>query len=340
MNIYIYSLIALFMKDNMRCVVYEKYGGPEVLEIKSVPIPTISDKEVLVKVYSVCVTTGDCRLRSLDMPGGMKFLARLGLGYNKPRNPVPGMMFSGVVESVGSAVTKFKVGDEVFGSAMKASCEFLKVNEDKDIVLKPSNLSFNEAAAVPFGGVSSLIFLRDFTKLKSGQKILINGASGELGLFAVQLAKYYNCEVTAVCSGKSFDLVKSLGADFVIDYTKENFMENGKTYDVIFDTIGKITFKNSLNSLVHKGKFVETVASLLDYLTVLRTSIFGGKKFVAGVAIGKVADLEFLKTLIEEDKIKPIVAKVFSFEDIARAHAFAEGGTKVGSCIVEVVKHE
>jgi NADPH:quinone reductase-like Zn-dependent oxidoreductase len=322
--------------EKMRAVVYEEYGSPEVLKIKYLDKPVAKDNEVLVKIFSFCVTTGDCRLRSLDMPGGMKFLARLGLGYNKPRNPIPSMMYSGVIDSIGKGVTKFKIGDEVFGSGIKASAEFMVINESKVIVLKPKNLSFNEAAAVPFGGTSSLIFLRDFAKIKSGQKILVNGASGELGLFAVQFAKYYGCEVTAVCSGKSFNLVKSLGADFLVDYTKSNFTDSGEKYDVIFDTVGKITFKDSLNSLVSDGKFVETVASLLDYLTVLRTFVFGGKKFIAGVAIEKVSDLEFLKNLIEENKIKSVVDKVFSFEDICDAHSFAESGTKVGSCIVEI----
>lgn len=324
--------------NNMKYVSCERYGAADVLEIKSMSIPSILGDEVLVKVFSFCVTSGDCRLRSLDMPEGMKFLARLGLGYNKPRNSIPGMIFAGVVESVGADVTKFKVGDEVFGSGLRVSAEFMKIKESKDIILKPNNLNFNEAASVPFGGNSSLVFLRDFAKIKDGDKVLINGASGELGLFAVQLAKYYGCEVTAICPSESFDLIKSLGADFVIDYKQEDFTKNGKSYDMIFDTIGKITFKDSYNSLAENGKFVETVASILDYFTVLKTSIFGGKKFIAGVALGSVSDLIFLKNLIEEKKIKPIVDKVFSFDDIVDAHRFVDSGTKIGSCVVEVCK--
>lgn len=324
----------------MKAAVYKKYGSPDVLETQELEKPTPKDNEVLVKVYASTVTSGDVRIRSLKVPFGFKFLVRIMFGFLGPRQPVPGLEFAGKIESVGKDVTLFNVGDEVFGASdnFGANAEYVTVSEDGVILTKPSNMNFEESAAVAFGAISSLVYLRDFGQIQSGQKVLINGASGSLGIFAVQLAKYFGAEVTGVCSGSNAEMVKSLGADEVIDYTKENFTQNGQTYDIIFDIVGKIYFLDCKNSLTQNGLFLMAVAGIPQYLLVLWTKIIGNKKAIAGVVSNTKKDLIFIKELIEDGKIKTVIDKTFPLEQISEAHRYVEKGHKQGNVVITIHK--
>ena len=239
---------------------------------------------------------------------------------------------------MGKDVKQFKEGDQVFGGSESFGCnaEFVAISEDGAIAIKPSNMTFDEAAAVCFGASSSLVYLRDFGKIKSGQKVLINGASGGLGTFAVQLAKHFGAEVTGICSTANLELVKSLGADHVIDYTNEDFTKNRETYDIIFDTVGKISFSHSKNSLKQNGRFLMAVAGIPQFLKVLWTYLIRSKKAVAGVAVFNKKDLLFIKELIESAEIKTVIDRSFPLGETAEAHAFVDEGHKKGNVVITV----
>ncbi|MEO1259984.1 MAG: NAD(P)-dependent alcohol dehydrogenase [Bacteroidota bacterium] len=319
----------------MKAAVYNKYGPPEVVHIQEVQMPIPKDKEVLIKIHATAVSSGDVRLRKAD-----PFLVRLFFGLFKPRVQVLGVDFAGVVEAVGKNVTQYALGDEVFGSAFEngfgSHAEYICMPENGMLAHKPKNVSFTESAAIFFGGHSSLDFLRR-GNLKKGDKVLIYGASGALGTYAVQLAHYYGAEVHGVCSGKNAELVKSLGADKVIDYTKEDFTALGEKYDIIFDTIGKSPFTKSVNTLQKKGKYLRAVnMKLKSILLSLFTSLMTSKKVIAGVAAERREDLLFLKKLIEEQKIKPIIDRTYHLTQIAEAHGYVEKGHKVGNVVITV----
>ncbi len=322
----------------MKAAVYERYGSPDVLEAREIEKPIPKDNEVLVKVYATTVTSGDVRIRSLKVPFGFKLLVRIMFGFSGPRQPVPGLEFAGKVESVGKDVAEFKQGEEVFGASENfgANAEYVTVPENGAILTQPENMNFEESAAVSFGAISSLVFLRDFGQIQSGQKVLINGASGSLGIFAVQLAKYFGAEVTGVCSGSNAEMVKSLGADKVIDYTKEDFTQDDETYDIIFDTVGKIYFSDCKNSLTKNGRFLMAVAGIPQYLQVLWTKLFGSKKAISGVAQNTKKDLTFIKNLIEDGKIKTVIDKTYSMDEIADAHDYVEKGHKRGNVVIRI----
>ena len=241
----------------MKAIVCKKYGPPEVLQLKEVEKPTPKDNEVLIRIYATTVTTADANIRGfVFVPAGLGFLPRLMFGLTKPKINILGTELAGEIEAVGKDVRIFKEGDQVFGmpgSRFGAYAEYLCLPEKGALAIKPSNLTYEQATAVPFGATTALFFLRDKGNIQSGQKILINGASGGVGTYAVQIAKYYGAEVTGVCSTKNLELVKSLGADKVIDYTKEEFTKNGETYDMIYDTVGKTSFSGCKNSLKSKG---------------------------------------------------------------------------------------
>ncbi len=325
----------------MKAIVYKKYGPPDVLELKEVEKPAARDNEILVKIYATTVTSGDARLRSLNVPPGFRLITRLFFGFRKPRKPVLGIELAGEIESVGKDVKQFKKGDQVFGASDNMGCyaEYVALSEDGPVATKPANMTDEEAAAVAFGALSSLVYLRDFGKIQSGQKVLINGASGALGTFAVQLAKYFEAEVTGICSTANLELVKSLGADIVIDYTKEDFTKNGETYDIIFDTVGKISFSHCKNSLKQKGRCLLAVAGIPQFLQMLWTSIVSGKKVVAGVAAFNKEDLIFLKELIEAGKIKSVIDRRYPLEQIAEAHRYVDTGRKKGSVVITLEHH-
>lgn len=322
----------------MKAVVYTKYGPADVLQLTEVEKPAPKDNEVLIKIYATSVTTGDCNARGFTfVPPGFRFLARLMFGLRKPRKPILGMEFAGEIESVGKDVSLFRKGDPVFGTTearFGAYAEYTCIPEAAALAVKPSNMSHEEAAVVPFGALTALVFLRDKAKIQSGQKVLIYGASGCVGTYAVQLAKYYGAEVTAVCSAANLALVKSLGADKVIDYTQEEFTQNGETYDIIFDTVGKTSFSGCRSSLKEKGLYLAGAGGPEALVQMAWTSIIGGKRVLAGVALARKEDLIFLKELIEAGKLNSVIDRCYPLEQTAEAHRYADQGHKKGNVVI------
>lgn len=319
----------------MNAAVYTKYGPPENVQIKKVVKPLPNENEVLIKIKSTTVNSGDARLRKAD-----PFLVRLFFGLFKPRINVLGVDFAGIVEAVGKEVTKYKIGDEVFGSATEngfgTHAEFITMPEDGLLTYKPNNLSLENSSAIFFGAHSSLHFLQK-GEINKGKKVLIYGASGALGTYAVQLAKYFGAEVHGVCSGKNAALVKSLGAIKVFDYTKEDFTKSGEKYDIIFDTIGKSPFRCSVKSLKENGFYLRAVHTKLKSLLLgLWTELTSSKKVIGGVAAERFEDLILLKRLIEEEKIKPVIDRKYPLSHIVEAHRHVDTGHKVGTVLVLV----
>ena len=268
----------------MKAIVYTHYGPPEVLHLAELPKPAPRDGEVLVRVRATTVTIGDTIMRSLNLPihGWQKIMGRLILGWHKPRRHILGMELAGEVESTGKKVTRFKLGDQVFASTFDVNfggyAEYKCMPDNGALAIKPANISYEETASVPNGAITALPFLRDKGAIQSGQTVLIYGASGSVGAAAVQLARYYGAEVTGVCSTANWELVKSLGADQVIDYTQEDFTENGKTYDIIFDTVGKCSFSECKGSLTDEGIYLATVPTPIMMLQALWPAKRGSKR--------------------------------------------------------------
>ena len=317
----------------MKAAVYFQYGTPQVLRIEYVEKPTPKEDEILIRVKATAVNSGDWRLRKAE-PFAVRFI----FGLFKPKIKILGSVFSGVVESVGKNVKLFKVDDFVFGHtdmSFGSYAEYKCLPENGSIALKPANISHNEAAVIPFGGVTALHFIKKAT-IKPGQKVLVVGASGAVGSAAVQLAKSFGANVTGVCSTANIALVKSIGADKVIDYTKEDFTRNGETYDVIFDAVKTISVSGSLKSLNRNGIMILSAAGISETLHGLWISRTNKKKVLTGVISHTAADIIYLKELIEKDKFKPVIDRTYMLEQIAEAHAYVEKGHKKGNVAIEV----
>jgi len=325
----------------MKAIVYTQYGPPDVLHLQDVPKPAPQEDEVLIKVHATSVTAGDCNARGfVFVPPGFGILPRLMFGLRKPKQTILGLELSGEVVAVGTAVKQYKQGDLVFGNAGEkygAYAEYLCLPEDAMLAMKPANLTFEEAASIPFGGSTALYFLRDKANLQPGQKVLILGASGCTGVYAVQLARFYGAEVTGVCSTANLALVKSLGADKVIDYTREDFTQNGETYDVIFDMVpGKASFARYKGSLKPNGLYLAGAGGLKEFAQMAWTGLTGGKKVIAAMAPDRKEDLVFLKELLEAGNLKPVIGRRYPLEQTAEAHRYADTGHKTGSVVIIV----
>jgi NADPH:quinone reductase-like Zn-dependent oxidoreductase len=319
----------------MKAVVYKEYGPPDVLQLVEVEKPNPRDNEVCIQICATSVTAADTMMRRGDT-----FLSRIVLGLIKPgkRFQILGTELAGIIESVGKDVRRFKKGDQVYGFrgfGTGVYAEYKCMLEKGSLAIKPANTTYEEAAALVDGPTTALFFLKDRANIQPGDRVLIIGASGSIGISAVQIARYFKAQVSGVCSTTNVELVKSLGADKVIDYTTEDFTRNGETYDIIFDTVGKSSFSRCKGSLNENGRYLITTGNLLAiYLQVLWTSMVGGRRVIAGMSIEKTESLTFLKELVETGIIKPVIDKCYTLDQIAEAHQYVEKGHKKGNVVI------
>jgi NADPH:quinone reductase-like Zn-dependent oxidoreductase len=325
----------------MKAIIWTSYGSPEVLKLQEEEKPIPKDNEILLKVHAASVTMGDCEMRNLQFSRSLAFLMRLFNGIKKPKRiTILGQDVAGEVEAIGKDVTLFKVGDQVFGSAgfnMGAYAEYLCLPEESIIATKPSNMSFEEAVAVPLGGLNALYFLEK-ANIQTGQKVLINGAGGTIGTFAVQIVKSYGALVTGVDSTDKLDMLRTIGTDHVIDYTQEDFTKSGDTYDVIFDVVRKSSYTGCVNSLIKKGIYLQTNHGLMRRIRGKWTSMTSSKKVIGGTIDETTKDLDQLKELIEAGKLKSVIDKRYPLEKTAEAHAYVETGQKKGNVVITVAE--
>ena len=331
----------------MKAVVYTEYGPPEVLQVAQVEKPTPKANEILIKVHATSISFGDLVVRKFgsisprdfNMPLPMWFLGRMSFGFNKPKRRILGHEFAGEIEAVGEQVQLFGAGDQVFGhlgDQMGADAEYACMPEDGAVAIMPANMTYEEAAVIPYGAFIALNLLRK-AKVRPGEKVLINGASGGIGSAAVQLVKHYGAEVTGVCGTPRLGFVRALGADKVIDYTVEDFTQNGETYDLIFDVLGRSSFSRCKNSLTENGRYFLASFKARDLLDMLRTSIASSKKVICALAFHeRIEDLAEIKELIEAGVIKAVIDKRFPLEQTAEAHRYVEGGLKKGHIAITV----
>jgi NADPH:quinone reductase-like Zn-dependent oxidoreductase len=332
----------------MKAVTYTEYGSPDVLRLTHIPAPTAADNEVLIRVRATSVGIGDLWARNFkqftprnfSMPGVLWLPARLSFGWNKPKVNILGGEFSGEVAAIGRSVTKFKVGDPVFGyrgQKLGANVEYLTMPEDGMVALKPTNMTFEEAATLAYGSHTALNLLRK-VNIQPGQKVLINGASGGIGSYAVQFAKYFGAEVTGVCGTPRMEFVKALGADHVIDYTKQDFTQNGETYHVIFDIMNKSSFAKCRNSLTTNGRYLLASFKMKQLWQMLWTSRRDGQKAICALSNETPDDLRFIRELVEAGKIKTVVDQCFPLELAAEAHRYIESGHKKANVVLVVAQ--
>lgn len=321
----------------MKAAVGRRYGAPEVLRIEEIPVPDLGPDEVRVRVEATSVTSGDVKLRNFRNAGGFWLPLRLMFGLLRPRQPVTGMEFAGSVDEAGENVTEFKSGDPVFGMVLRgANAEYIVLPANAIIVRRPDDLCAQRAAGVPFGALAALAFLRDFAKIKPGEHIAVVGASGAVGVFAIQLAKLFGATVTAVCSGRNAALVADLGADRVVDYQREDFTRHPGCYDVVLDTQGVTSFTDCRRVLAARGRHVFVSAKLHHFVQSLWTSIRPGKRVVCGFSMGSRTDLEAVTQLVAGGVLRPVIDRQFELCEVVAAHRLVEAGHKRGAVVLNV----
>ena len=318
----------------MKAIVNTKYGSPDVLQLKEVDKPVPKSDEFLIKIHATSVSSGDWKMRKAD-----PYIVRLFFGLLKPRKTILGYVLSGKIEAIGADVKQFKKDETVYattGMSFGAYAEYICLPEKGVIATKPDNISHEAAAAIPFGGNTALYFLKK-GNIQAGQKVLIYGASGAVGTAAVQLAKYFGAEVTGVCSTQNIEMVKSLGADKVIDYTKENFSKSGETFDVVFDAVGKSSYSDCISVLSSKGRLILAAAGPSEMIQGLWTTMTSRKKVISGVMSEKAEDLIFFNELITAGQFKAVIDKCYPLEQTAKAHRYVEKGHKKGNVVITVI---
>lgn len=327
-------------RPTMQALVYETYGAPEVVRLATVPKPTPRDHEVLIRIRATTVSTADWRARTLAMPTGFGIMGRLFFGVFAPRKKVLGTELAGEIEAIGKAVTRFKVGDPVFaftGAGYGCHAQYRTMSETGLIARKPSEMSFEQAAALSFGGTAALHFLETKGKIAHGDKVLIVGAAGAIGSAAVQIARHFGADVTGVCSTANVDRVRSIGAQRVVDYTKEDFTQNGETYDIILDATGSAPLSRCERSLKSGGRLLVVLSSSLwQAIGMARPAKHSGKKVITGVATVSSENLSFLGRLAEAGEFKPVIDSIYPWERAAEAHARVDTGRKNGSVVLTV----
>ncbi len=329
----------------MKAILHNQYGPPDLLQFQEVEKPVPRDNEVLISIHATTVSTGDCNVRNFTfVTRSMRPIAKLMFGVGKPwKARILGTELAGEVERVGKDVKGFKSGDRIVASTGMAGgghAQYACLLEKGALAILPKSLSWEEAVAIPFGANTALYFLRDLGKIQAGQDLLIIGASGSIGSAGVQLAKHFGANVTAVCSGANVEMVKSLGADKVIDYTKEDFAKNGKTYDLIFDIVGAASFDGCQNSLKPQGVFLQNIMGLTDIVRMLWTSLCARRKIKGGVAMENLERLTFIMELAAAGKLKPVIDRSYRLDQIAEAFKYVEQGHKKGNVVITVERNE
>lgn len=322
----------------MKAIIWSKYGPPDVLELKEVEKPTPKDNEILIRIVAATAFAGDCEMRRFDFPASFWLPLRLYFGLRKPRIKIPGQELSGNVVAVGKEVTRFKIGDDIFAPTdmwLGAYAEYICLPCTKPIAMKPNNMTYEEAATIPTGGLNALHFLRK-GNIQEGQRVLINGAAGSIGTYAVQIAKTLGAVVTAVDSTRKLDTLRSIGADEVIDYTKEDFTQNGETYDVIIDVVGTSPYSRSVKALTQNGRYVLGNPRFPGMLRGLWTSTTSSKKVVVAMTGYRTEDLVYLKELVEAGRLKSVIDRRYRLESAAEAHRYVETGQKTGHVVINV----
>jgi NADPH:quinone reductase-like Zn-dependent oxidoreductase len=326
----------------MKAIIWTNYGPPDVLQLKEVEKPTPKDNEILIRIYATTVTAGDCEQRSLKLPIWYRLPMRVYVGLKRPeRITILGMDLAGEIEAAGKDVNLYREGDQVFGSSgivFGANAEYICLPEEPEagaLAKKPANMTYAEAAAVPVGGLEALCFLRQ-GNVQSGEKVLINGAGGTIGTFAVQLARHFGVEVTGVDSTGKLEMLRSIGADQVIDYTQEDFTKRGEAYEFILDVVSKSSFSGSIRSLKQNGRYLIANPGLSQMVRKRWTSMTSSKKVIFGAAHPKTEDLIYLKELIEAGKIKSVIDRRYPLEQIPEAHRYVEKGHKKGNVVINV----
>ena len=321
----------------MKVAIIRKFGPPNVLVLEEMEKPSIQDNQVLVKVHATSVNAMDYRMRRANAP--IWPFGRLMMGLRAPKENILGNEVAGEIVEVGRDVTKFKKGDKIFGCVHRSYAEYVVCTENATITTMLPGMSYEEGASIGFGGTTSLHFLRTLANIQKGQRVLINGASGGVGVYAVQLAKYFGAHVTGVCSAKNIELVKSLGAHRVIDYTTTDFTKEEELYDIIFDAVGKSSFSKCKKLLREDGIYLSTVPSYRLLMQMLWTSKIGKKKAIFSIASGP-DNLYYLKELLESNDLRVVIDRTYPFEQIGEAHAYADKGHKVGSVAISVYPEE